>query len=35
MKILQITDLHFVPDGRRLLGLDPRARLEALLDGRV
>lgn len=29
MKIIHLTDLHLVPDGRSLYGLDPRARLEA------
>ena len=29
MKILQITDPHFVPSGKLLHGLDPRARLDA------
>ena len=32
MKLLQVTDLHFVPPGVRLLGLDPKARLEACID---
>ncbi|MFQ5774800.1 MAG: phosphodiesterase [Kiloniellaceae bacterium] len=31
MKLIQISDLHFVPPGTRLLGLDPRARLEAAI----
>lgn len=31
MKLIQISDLHFVPPGIRLLGLDPRARLEAAI----
>lgn len=31
MRIALMTDLHFVPAGRRLYGLDPRARLEAAL----
>ncbi len=31
MKILQFTDLHFVPPGVRLLDLDPRAQLEACI----
>ncbi len=31
MKLIQVSDLHFVPPGRRLLGLDPRARLEAAI----
>ena len=29
MKLIQVSDLHFVPPGTLLLGLDPRARLEA------
>ena len=29
MKIIQISDTHMVPPGTALLGLDPRARLEA------
>ncbi len=28
-KLIQVSDLHFVPPGTLLLGLDPRARLEA------
>ncbi len=31
MKLIQVSDTHFVPPGRRLLGLDPRARLEACI----
>ncbi len=31
MKLIQVSDLHFVPPGVRLLGLDPRARLEACI----
>ncbi len=31
MKLIQCSDLHFVPPGTRLLGLDPRARLEAAI----
>jgi Icc protein len=31
MKLIQVSDLHFVPPGVRLLGLDPRARLEAAI----
>ncbi len=31
MKLIQISDLHFVPPGVRLFGLDPRARLEAAI----
>jgi 3',5'-cyclic AMP phosphodiesterase CpdA len=29
IKLIQVSDLHFVPPGTRLFGLDPRARLEA------
>ncbi len=29
MKLIQVSDLHFVPPGTLLFGLDPRARLEA------
>lgn len=29
MKLIQISDLHFVPPGATLLGLDPRARFDA------
>lgn len=29
MKLIQVSDTHIVPPGRGLLGLDPRARLEA------
>ncbi len=32
MKLIQISDLHFVPPGLRLLGLDPAARLAACID---
>ena len=31
MKLIQVSDLHFVPAGMHLLGLDPRARLEAAI----
>ncbi len=31
MKLIQVSDLHFVPPGTRLYGLDPRARLEAAI----
>ena len=31
MKLIQVSDLHFVPPGTRLFGLDPRARLEAAI----
>ncbi len=31
MKIIQITDTHFVPPGQSLYELDPRARLEACI----
>jgi 3',5'-cyclic AMP phosphodiesterase CpdA len=31
MKLIQLSDFHFVPPGIRLLGLDPRARLEAAI----
>lgn len=31
MKLIQITDLHFVPPGTALLGVDPRARLTAAI----
>ena len=31
MKIIQVSDLHIVPPGIRLLGYDPRARLEACI----
>ena len=30
-KLIQVSDLHFVPPSLRLLGLDPRARLEAAI----
>ncbi len=31
MKLIQVSDLHLVPPGVRLFGLDPRARLEAAI----
>ena len=31
MKLIQVTDLHFIPPGGRLYGLDPRARFEAAI----
>ncbi len=31
MKLIQVSDLHFVPPGTRLYGLDPRARLDAAI----
>jgi Icc protein len=31
MKIIQISDVHLVPDGQTLYGLDPRARLQACI----
>ena len=31
MKLIQVSDLHFVPPGTLLLGLDPRARLAAAI----
>ena len=31
MKLIQVSDLHFVPPGTRLFGLDPRARLAAAI----
>jgi len=31
MKLIQISDLHLVPPGVRLFGLDPQARLEAAI----
>jgi 3',5'-cyclic AMP phosphodiesterase CpdA len=31
MKLIQVSDLHFVPPGTLLYGLDPRARLEAAI----
>jgi 3',5'-cyclic AMP phosphodiesterase CpdA len=32
MKLIHLTDLHLVPPGERLWGLDPAARLDAALD---
>ncbi|CAN5459654.1 phosphodiesterase [soil metagenome] len=32
MKIIHVTDLHLVPAGERLWGLDPMTRLDACLD---
>ena len=32
MKLIHLTDLHLVPPGQRLWGLDPAARLDAALD---
>ena len=32
MKFIQFTDLHFVPRGKTLHGLDPYKRLEACID---
>ena len=32
MKLIQVTDLHFVPPGIRLLGLDPKERLKSCID---
>ena len=32
MKLIHLTDLHLVPPGQRLWGLDPVARLDAALD---
>lgn len=31
MKIVQVTDLHFIPTGLRLLDIDPRERLEVAI----
>ncbi len=31
MKLIQVSDLHFVPPGTLLFGLDPRARLVAAI----
>ena len=31
MKLIQVSDLHFVPPGTLLFGLDPRVRLEAAI----
>ncbi len=32
MKLIQVSDLHFVPPGTRLFGIDPRARLAAAVQ---
>lgn len=32
MKLIHLTDTHFVPAPQRLYGMDPRARLQAALD---
>lgn len=32
MKLIQVSDLHFVPPGTRLFGLDPQARLAACIE---
>jgi len=32
MKLIQVSDLHYLPPGMLLLGIDPRARLEAAID---
>ena len=32
MKLIQVSDLHFVPPGTRLFGLDPRANLAAAVS---
>ena len=31
MKLIQVSDLHFIPPGQRLFGLDPHARLDAAI----
>lgn len=31
MKFIQVTDMHIMPPGQQLLGLDPRARLDACI----
>ncbi|NIO42429.1 MAG: phosphodiesterase, partial [Burkholderiales bacterium] len=31
MKFVQVTDMHIMPPGQELLGLDPRARLDACI----
>ncbi len=31
MKFIQVTDMHIMPPGERLLGLDPRAQLDACI----
>ncbi len=32
MKLIQVSDLHFVPPGTRLFGIDPRERLAAAIQ---
>ena len=32
MKLIQVSDLHFVPPGTRLFGIDPRAHLAAAIE---
>ena len=32
MKVIQVSDLHFVPPGTRLFGIDPRERLAAAVQ---
>ncbi len=32
MKLIQVTDTHLMPPGERFHGLDPRARLDAVVD---
>ncbi len=32
MKVIQVTDMHLVPQGERLHGLDPRKRLDACIE---
>ncbi len=32
MKLVQVSDLHFVPPGTRLFGIDPRERLTAAIE---
>lgn len=32
MKLIHLTDTHFVRPGLRLFGLDPQARLDAAVD---
>ena len=32
MKLIQITDIHYVPNGQRLHGLDPYERLELCIN---
>ncbi len=31
-KLILLTDLHMVPEGHRIIGLDPYQRLEAGID---